>query len=198
MAQLTNNVSVFKVPNVSEFGANQDGISGLILLTPIAAWSALVADTPYKWRSLRDAEAAGLTFCDGSELTDLAYIHVREFFHFNPSRTLWVIISESDTETFSTALGTGPTTLDKTLLKAASGDIRQLAIARVTDRGTQVAGTGIVAEVAAAIPVAQALIDDEFEPNKRPWTSSSMGTAGPVRSRPRPIFAPIRSGMSES
>ena len=61
MAQLTNNVSVFKVPNVSEFGANQDGISGLILLTPIAAWSALVADMPYKWRSLRDAEAAGLT-----------------------------------------------------------------------------------------------------------------------------------------
>lgn len=165
---LYNNVTIEKVPSVSGFGGNDDGISGLIVLSPIAAGSALVNEQVYKLRSIRDAEQAGLTYSgDGSEEMDLAYKHVAEFFRFNPTGTLYFILSTAAT-TFTAALATTAGSLAKKLLAFANGEIKQLGIVRVTDLATQVAGAGPAQEVLDAIAPAQALIDNEFEPTKRP------------------------------
>lgn len=163
-----NNVSIFKLPSVSGFGGNEDGISGLIVLSPIAAGSTLVNEQVYKLRSIRDAEQAGLTDSgDGSEQMDLAYKHVAEFFRFNPTGTLYFLLSTAAL-TFSAALATTAGSLAKKLLAEANGEVRQLGIARVTDLGTQTAGAGVAQEVLDAIAPAQALVDNEFDPNKRP------------------------------
>lgn len=162
-----NDVSIFKVPTVSGFVQREDGISGMVILSPIAAGSVLVNEQVYEWRSMRDAEAAGLTY-DGAELMDLAYKHVEEFFRLNNGVRLFVLISTSAVASFSDVFGLLVTDLAKKVLIAGAGKIRRLGIARVTDLATQTAGAGPAAEVLTAIPVAQTLIDNEFADYKRP------------------------------
>lgn len=163
---IKNDVSIYKVPTVSGFVQREDGISGLVILSPIAAGSTLVNEQVYEWRSMRDAEADGLTY-DSAELMDLAYKHVEEFFRLNNGVRLFVLIS-TGAATFSGVFGTAVTDLAKKVLIAGAGKIRRIGVARVTDLGTQTAGAGPAAEVLTAIPVAQALVDNEFSLYKRP------------------------------
>lgn len=144
---------------------SQDGISGLIVGFN-AAYTGLITKN-WKFGSLAEAEAAGITEALDRSARVLVWHHIREFFRFSQS-TLYVrtvlqpAIGGAVTApiTYSDMLSPSGTHAPS-LLAFASGEIRQLAVVMNPDAATyQPTATtsgGLDSHVAAGIAQGQAL-----------------------------------------
>lgn len=126
-----------------------DMVSGLVT-TGVNIIGGLTVNTVYKLERLADAQALGVT---SSSITPHAYEHIKEFFRMNVNGTLWLIVAPT-TVTYVQLI----TNYATKLLVASGRTINQLGFSYAPQ--TPVTN---MTELLAAIPVAQALADTEYE-----------------------------------
>jgi hypothetical protein len=139
---------------------NTDGVCGLIS-SGVAA-GTLALNTTYTLKGIEDLEALGITSAYDTTNDVLLYHHVSRFFLRNPSGELWLrVVAQTVT---MTQMVTKTLTHAKQLLQDANGKIRMLGVNRNPAAAySPTLATGLDADVVAAIPAAQALVDEEFD-----------------------------------
>lgn len=140
---------------------SKDMISGLMITAP-AAPSGLAFDvTSAELLSLADAEALGINAAYDLAQSILFHHHVVEIFRKNPSAKLYIRSTEDVGTTLATMCNKANAHA-KTLLVDAGGNIRNLGVVHNPDglyNAVQAGGTE--QDVLDAIPLAQALADEE-------------------------------------
>jgi hypothetical protein len=142
----------------------EDVISGLVVggistsKTVNGVTNTLALGTSYKFQSLRDMAAYGLTADTDSINTMLFFYHCKEFFRKNPNGTLW-LMAVARTVTLTQMADIANSYAAK-LIKDAGGTIKQIGLARNPATGTPTITGGLDNDVNTALPKAQALADD--------------------------------------
>lgn len=155
MAGISDVTITRSVGGLGRVGVNQDGICGLVV-TGVAATS-LALNTPQRLGSLNQAKGLGINAAYDTTNSTRIYYHLSEFFRLNPNGVIWLMIVAGTNEMVDIADKTNE--FAKKLLREAGGEIRALGIS--THAETE-AGTGLDADVLLAIPLAQALADEEM------------------------------------
>ena len=140
-----------------------DMVSGLVMNVS-AAYG--VAAGSYVYTSLTQAEAAGFSAAQDTAENVLCHYHISEFFRVNPSGTLHVMLVAQGVTL--TQMADKSNQYAKKLLRDNNGSIKQIGLALNPATGyTPTITSGIDQDSSAAVPVAQALAEEE-ESEHRP------------------------------
>lgn len=142
---------------------NTDGVCGLVTTgVAVAGAGKLALGSIYPLKSVRDAQAIGVDAAYDTANKVLVYHHVDRFFKRNPDGTLYLLVAAQTNGLVDLADPTKD--FAKKLLRELKGEIKTLAISRNPATGyTPTLSGGLDEDVLDAIPVAQALYNEEFE-----------------------------------
>ncbi|CAN5436210.1 hypothetical protein BH09BAC1_BH09BAC1_04960 [soil metagenome] len=159
-------VKLTKVPGLGRRQPSDDYISALVMggvaTTATSTTAALALGTVVELKSPQDAKGYGLNTAYDEANAVLVYHHIARFFKRCPSGTLYVMLVAQGTTL--TDMCDATKAYAKTLLNNLQGKVRKLAVVlnpETTYTGTATAG--IDADVLTAIPMAQALADEEYD-----------------------------------
>ncbi len=139
---------------------NTDGVIGVIS-TGVAVGSGLTLGVIYPLNGIGDLEALGVDAAYDVTNTTLLHYHISEIFRINPSAEVHLMVLAQST-TLAAMVDVANTSNAKKLSKDLNGRIRILGVIRNPIVGyTPTLTTGLDADVLAAIPKAQALVDEE-------------------------------------
>jgi hypothetical protein len=144
--------------NLGRVAPSEDGVTLLVLTVPTsyAAFSAT------KFLQLSDAEAAGITEAEDTAEDALVWEHIKDFYAEAGDGTELHVLRLADTVTMAnifTAANAAYVAL-KNKLSAEKGRIRLLGVC--LNPASDTGGTGITADLAAAIPLAQTFWESEL------------------------------------
>jgi hypothetical protein len=141
-------------------GENIDGVCAIIT-NGIAVASTFLLGTAYKLRSIEDLEALGVNAAYDTTNKTLIHHHIDRLFARNPSAEIH-LMALAQTVTLANMLDIANVNNAKKLLKDQNGRIKLLGVIRNPAADyTPTLTTGLDAEVLAAIPKAQQLVDQE-------------------------------------
>lgn len=157
-----NNVTVEKLQGrLGRRADNLDGVCGLVT-NGIAVADGLTLGTVYVLRSINDLEALKVDRAYDIANKVLLYHRVERFFLLSPGAELHLLVV-AQTVTQAQMADKANAGYVKKLIKDSAGRVKLVAIARNPATGyTPTITTGLDADVLAAIPKAQALLDEEF------------------------------------
>lgn len=137
-----------------------DGVSGM-LTTGVAA-GTLVLGESNQLKSVNDLTALGVAADYDTANNVKVYHHVEEFFRLNPDGELWLMVV-AQTVSLADMCDVSNAQYLLKLLSDAKGKIRQVAVGRNPVTGYTATTTGgMDTDVFAAIPLAQALAEQEW------------------------------------
>lgn len=157
-----NNVTVEKLQGrLGRRAENLDGVCGLIT-NGVAVVNGLTLGTIYVLRSINDLEALKVDRAYDISNKVLLYHRVERFFLLSPGTELHLMVV-AQTITLTQMADKANAGYAKKIIKDSGGRVKMVAIARNPATGyTPTITTGIDADVLAAIPKAQALVEEEF------------------------------------
>lgn len=157
-----NNVTVEKLQGgLGRRANNLDGVCGLIT-NGVAVADGLALGTIYVLRSINDLEVLKVNRAYDIANKVLLYHRVERFFILSPGAELHLLVV-AQTVTQAQMADKVNAGYAKKLIKDSAGRVKMIAIARNPATGyTPTIEGGLDADVLAAIPKAQALLDEEF------------------------------------
>lgn len=139
---------------------NSDGIIGVVT-TGVAVTSGLQLGTIYQLNGIADLEALLVDAAYDEDNSVLIHYQISEIFRINPSAEVHLLVL-AQTVTLEDMVDVANTTYGKKLSKDLNGKIKLMGVIRNPASGyTPTLATGLDDDVIAAIPKAQALIDEE-------------------------------------
>jgi hypothetical protein len=160
-----NDVSIIKGKGgIGRLEPNVDNVRGLVMNAGAIAPTGLAVNIPKQLLQLLDAENVGINKAYDTTNDTLCWYHIKEFFAENPTGKLWLMLVPTATTLTQMADGTAatPSPVER-LAMATNGECLQYGIARNPAVGyTPTITAGIDADVTAAVPKAQVLMDKLF------------------------------------
>lgn len=128
----------------------------------VAVTELVQLNTVYTLFSTAMAEAIGITAAYDSTNKVLCHKHISDFFHYNPTGELHIMLVARDTNSMEDMVDVTNNYLKK-VLRDGQGRIRKAGVVlNPTGAYTSSLSGGLDADVLAAIPKAQALADEEY------------------------------------
>lgn len=143
--------------------ASLDGVA-LLVMTASADYLAAATSLTLVCNQLKDVEAAGLTSAADTENDARIWEHVKDFYVDGSGPELHILLlPEATTLTNLFSVGNAAQVALANYLRDQGGRIRLVGVATNPTAADTTVASGISADLLAAIPLAQALADAEFE-----------------------------------
>ncbi|KAB2918690.1 MAG: hypothetical protein F9K23_00705 [Bacteroidetes bacterium] len=156
-----NSVTVTRLQGgLGRRATNLDGVIGVIT-SGVAVSSTFVLGTIYPLKSIKDLEALGVDAAYDTTNATLIHHHISRIFFHNPNAEVH-LMALAQTTTLAAMVDVANVSNAKKLLKDKNGRIKLLGVIRNPASGyTPTLSGGLDDDVIAAIPKAQALVEEE-------------------------------------
>jgi len=159
MATLPDVIITESNGNLGLIPSAEDGISGIIVTGIAVVGKFALGDVLGQFTNMKDVEAAGIDEAYDTANSILAWQQIKDFFEGAGEGTKLYVMVVASTVTM-TQIADKTLTHAATMLQTAGGKIKLLAISRVAVVGALL--DGFEADLLAAVPKAQELVDSEF------------------------------------